>query len=181
MVLRTNNLSVASGTEGLRLKKAIAARADAPVGAPSDSVDAEIQAAADGLRHLLLTVERLRHRYGALAGVGGTDLMALGNLQAHGPMSAAELARRLGITRSSVTALVDRLEDVGLVARHPDTEDRRRLRLVITKQGENAVRKARELTVDALQHVQPNHLPTMARALEEIAMALDRHTESTVA
>jgi DNA-binding MarR family transcriptional regulator len=148
---------------------------------PDVEPDAAAQAAADGLRHLLLTIEQVRPRYGALAGVGGTGLMALGNLVAHGPMSAAELARRLGITRSSVTALVDRLEAAQLVARHPDTQDRRQLRLVVTERGEKAARNARTLTLDALQRVPPERLVTVARALEELAAALDQQLDSTTA
>jgi len=133
-----------------------------------------MQAAADGLRRLVLTIEQLRHRYGALAGVGGTDLMALGNLVAHGPMGAADLATRLGVTRSSVTALVDRLEGADLVARHGDPRDRRRLRLVITDRGEDVVARVRSHSLDALRAIDAERLPTIARALEELATVLDR-------
>ena len=59
--------------------------------------DAGMRATADGLRHLLLAFEQLRHRYGALAGVGDTDLMALGNLAVHCPMGPAELADTVGL------------------------------------------------------------------------------------
>jgi DNA-binding MarR family transcriptional regulator len=126
----------------------------------------------------MLTVEQLRHLYGALAGVGDTDVMALGNLIADGPMSAAELARRLGITRSSVTTLVDRLEHAELVARHPDSRDRRRVRLVVTERGELAALKVRALTREALRRVPSERLPAVARALDEIADALDQHIDS---
>jgi DNA-binding MarR family transcriptional regulator len=180
--VNNERILVTQATEGLSLKKATQDDDGGTVGRTDSDVthDAEVQAAADGQRHLLLTVEQLRPRYGALAGVGDTDLMALGNLVARGPMSAAELARRLGITRSSVTTLVDRLEAADLVAREPDAQDRRRLRLVVTEQGENAARKVRALTLDALQHVPSEHLPTVARALDELAAALD-HLESTTA
>ncbi|HXV92159.1 MAG TPA: MarR family transcriptional regulator, partial [Pseudonocardia sp.] len=42
-------------------------------------------------------------------GVGRSDLRAL-NLLEHGPLGATALAGRLGLSRPSVTALVDRLE-----------------------------------------------------------------------
>src|SRR5262245_23353324 len=53
----------------------------------------------------------------------------------HEPLSMRELADRLYLDPSNLTALVDRLEDLGLVERTADAEDRRVKRLVITKKG----------------------------------------------
>ena len=51
------------------------------------------------------------------------------------PVSMRELADRLYLDPSNLTALVDRLEDLGLVERTADAEDRRVKRLVITAKG----------------------------------------------
>jgi DNA-binding MarR family transcriptional regulator len=51
------------------------------------------------------------------------------------PLSMRELAERLYLDPSNLTALVDRLEDLGLVERQADAEDRRVKRLVITEKG----------------------------------------------
>lgn len=51
------------------------------------------------------------------------------------PLSMRELAERLYVDPSNLTALVDRLEDLGLVERQADAEDRRVKRLVITPKG----------------------------------------------
>jgi len=139
-----------------------------------------MQAAADGLRRLVLTLEQLRHRYGELAGVGETDLMALGNLAARGPMGAAELATRLGVSRSSVTALIDRLEAADLVARHPDPTDRRRLRLVVTGHGEDVIGKIRSFSLEMLRDIDAEHLPVIAQGLDEVTAALDRQNPPKV-
>lgn len=56
--------------------------------------------------------------------VGRSDLRAL-NLLEHGPLTATALARRLGLTRPAVTALVDRLATAGFVERVPVPGDRR--------------------------------------------------------
>jgi DNA-binding MarR family transcriptional regulator len=143
------------------------------------AIQAELVAAADGLRLLALTLEQLRHRYGVLAGVGDTDLMALGALAAYGPMSSAELSRRLAITPSSVTALVDRLESAELVARHDDPTDRRRRHLRLTAAGEKAIRKARSWSLDALSAIEPDHLPAIVEALDDLANALEKHHTQT--
>lgn len=57
-------------------------------------------------------------------GLGRNDLRAL-NLLEHGPLSAATIADRLGLTRAGVTALIDRLEDGDLVVRASSPGDRR--------------------------------------------------------
>ena len=51
------------------------------------------------------------------------------------PLSMRELAERLYLDPSNLTALVDRLEDLGLVERQADAGDRRVKRLVITPKG----------------------------------------------
>jgi DNA-binding MarR family transcriptional regulator len=51
------------------------------------------------------------------------------------PLSMRELAERLYLDPSNLTALVDRLEELGLVERQADADDRRVKRLVITEKG----------------------------------------------
>src|SRR5262245_12737481 len=51
------------------------------------------------------------------------------------PLSMRELAERLYLDPSNLTALVDKLEDLGLVERQADAGDRRVKRLVITAKG----------------------------------------------
>src|SRR3979411_2523379 len=63
-------------------------------------------------------------------------LMALwGNCQREGanaPLSPAEIADRTGVTRATVTGLIDTLERAGLVARTPHADDRRMTSVGIT-------------------------------------------------
>jgi MarR family transcriptional regulator, organic hydroperoxide resistance regulator len=51
------------------------------------------------------------------------------------PLSMRELAERLYLDPSNLTALVDRLEELSLVERRADADDRRVKRLVITPKG----------------------------------------------
>ncbi|MEY4938992.1 MAG: Transcriptional repressor MprA, partial [Verrucomicrobiota bacterium] len=68
-------------------------------------------------------------------------LMALwGNCQhAHcdneKPLTPAELAERTGVTRATITGLVDTLERAGLVTRSPHPDDRRMMSVSLTKRG----------------------------------------------
>jgi DNA-binding MarR family transcriptional regulator len=68
-----------------------------------------------------------------------------------GPRSPAELADAAGVTRATMTGLVDTLERDGLVRRVPDKEDRRMMSVVLTP-------KARQFLSDML----PGHFQLMA-------------------
>lgn len=66
------------------------------------------------------------------AGVNLTDWKTLGVLQERGPLRAGDIARETGLTTASVTALIDRLEQRGLVRRRGDPDDRRSVIVEIT-------------------------------------------------
>lgn len=64
---------------------------------------------------------------------------------AHNPdLKLTELARILGVARSGAVLLVDTLEDMGMVARHPSPTDRRAFRLVLTDKGVTTLREITE-------------------------------------
>ena len=60
-------------------------------------------------------------------GVNRTDHRVLEVLNRKGAMTAGDLAAASHLTTGAVTAVVDRLEDVGFVRRVRDSEDRRRV------------------------------------------------------
>src|SRR5690349_4811412 len=82
-------------------------------------------------------------------------LMALwGNCQRAGretPLTPAELAERTGVTRATITGLVDTLERAGLVTRTPHPEDRRMMSVGLTHRGEKL-----------LAGIMPEHFRRMA-------------------
>ncbi len=60
-------------------------------------------------------------------GVNRTDHRVLEILNRKGAMTAGDLAKASHLTTGAVTAVLDRLEEVGYVRRVRDTEDRRRV------------------------------------------------------
>lgn len=56
-------------------------------------------------------------------------------------MRLSELAERLCIAARSATAVVDALEEGGLVARTPDPADRRAVRVALTTAGDAALER----------------------------------------
>ncbi len=55
------------------------------------------------------------------------------------PLTASELARRLGVTPSTLTGLLDRLEREGYVGRTRDTADRRQVFPALTDPGRQVI------------------------------------------
>lgn len=59
------------------------------------------------------------------AGLNVTDMECLRLLFIKGVAAPSELARHTGLTSGATTAMLDRLEKVGLIARQPNPKDRR--------------------------------------------------------
>lgn len=63
------------------------------------------------------------------------------NTLALGSVEPSQLATILGVARPTVTSNLDRLERDGLLARHTDPENRRRVRVTLTDKGRDAVKQ----------------------------------------
>ena len=86
------------------------------------------------------------HGMGDFNGAQGTLLYVL--WQEDG-ISSAELARRSGLAPTTLTSMLDRLEQAGLIKRVPHEQDRRRLKLVLTDHA----RQLQEETADFSQEM----------------------------
>lgn len=82
-------------------------------------------------------------------GLTGRELAVLTVLAVGEPASQQQAAQRLGVDRTTMVALVDVLEDKGLVRRHPDAEDRRRNVVELTKAGRDTLHRAGEAAGEA--------------------------------
>ncbi|MEV0206839.1 MarR family winged helix-turn-helix transcriptional regulator [Streptomyces sp. NPDC050788] len=68
-------------------------------------------------------------------GLDARELAVLAVLAAGRPLSQLEAARRLGVDRTTMVALVDTLEGKGLVERRRSAQDRRRNVVELTERG----------------------------------------------
>jgi len=68
-------------------------------------------------------------------------------LHKHGPgeMTPAELAGKTGVTRATISGLLDGLAKDGLVERRPDPQDRRITRLFLTEAGDQLLERVRPI------------------------------------
>ncbi|HJS19682.1 MAG TPA: MarR family transcriptional regulator [Anaerolineales bacterium] len=70
------------------------------------------------------------------AGVNVTDMECLRLLFIKGVATPSELARHTGLTSGATTAMLDRLEKVGLIERQPNPNDRRGTLIAPVKSSE---------------------------------------------
>jgi len=75
-----------------------------------------------------------------------------------GPRTPAELADAAGVTRATMTGLIDTLERDGLVKREPDPDDRRMMSVVLTAKGEKF-----------LQHFLPGHFKLISSLMATLS------------
>ena len=95
----------------------------------------------DGLAQLTFAVQAALTRVAAAHDLSIAQARLLGILRDHRP-TIKELASFLQLDKSSVTGLVDRAEERGLVRRDPSSVDGRSVRVSITPLGERLVRRA---------------------------------------
>lgn len=86
------------------------------------------------------------------------------------PLSPAELADRTGVTRATMTGLVDTLERDGLVKREPSPDDRRMMAVQLTPRGEAA-----------LHEILPGYFQQMSALMQPLSAAERRTLVSLLA
>lgn len=77
-----------------------------------------------------------------------------------GPRTPAELADAAGVTRATMTGLVDTLERDGFVTREPDPDDRRMMSVRLTTKGERF-----------LHEILPGHFKAIASLMSPLSEA----------
>lgn len=111
-----------------------------------------------------------------------TDLAAMEHLIRNGPLGPGELARRLGITPPAVTAVVDRLEELGHAIRVANPADRR---AVVVTPAPASVQKAMSYLMPMISDIDAtldgfdaDQQATIAEYLERVVAAYRTHIPS---
>lgn len=95
-------------------------------------------------------------------GLTGSRAHLVWELAHRGPCKQQVLAKALGVTPRTITALVDGLVATGFVTREPHPTDRRATQVTLTAQGQTAARALidghRELATQLFAEVPPDRL-----------------------
>jgi DNA-binding MarR family transcriptional regulator len=81
-------------------------------------------------------------------GIGPRELMLMRFVAASESLSQQALAERLSVPASRMVALIDNLEDAGLVERRPDPDDRRVRWLHLTRKGRGVLDRGSKIAID---------------------------------
>jgi DNA-binding MarR family transcriptional regulator len=133
-------------------------------------------ALADALRPALLQVGRELRREARGVGVSPEQVSLLVAIKYAPGIGLRELADRERVSPPAMTKHVDRLERDGLVARTPSAEDRRRVGVSLTDEGQRVLRRVRSRRTAWLAHrlrgLSPEELAAVAAAVEPLRRLL---------
>jgi DNA-binding MarR family transcriptional regulator len=135
---------------------------------------------ADLAGHLRLTIARTARRLRQEAGgeLSPSLTAALSTVERHGPLTPSEVATRERIQRPTVTRILSRLEEQGLVVRTPDPQDRRSSLVTVTEAGSALLAELRTRKTAFLAHriagLDADDRVTLARAADILERMLDR-------
>jgi DNA-binding MarR family transcriptional regulator len=107
-----------------------------------------------------------------------TQRLAMFETAMSGPLRLSALAERMGITAPTASRAVDGLVDLGLMERHPDPDDRRAVRIDLTRPGRKRVEEKKALAASALAPgvaaLAAQDRAQLAALLTQLADALER-------
>ncbi len=126
-------------------------------------------------RQLSISFYRMQHRLEEMLapyGLALSQFEALARIGIKPGMIQQDLVGLLVVTKGNVGALLDRLENNGLVERQPDKDDRRAKRLYLTAAGRALVtelfQKYRELVRELLKPLNSTQLHQLKSIMEAV-------------
>lgn len=131
----------------------------------------------DSLRRIVQALRESSRRAEQQLGITGAQLFVLEKLSEAPSSSLNDLAERTHTHQSSVSTVVARLVERGLVKRQRSSEDGRRLELVLSARGRrltaNTPGVAQERLISTIEHLPPRSRRQLASLLGEVAGGLD--------
>jgi len=135
-----------------------------------------VRAALDMLRRIVRALRLSARAAEKQVGISGAQLFVLQQLVDEGGLSVGELAARTHTHQSSVSVVVARLAERGLVRRRAGREDGRRSEVSLTPAGRALLRRApnpaQERLVAGLAGLEPSDRRALVGALTRVVRAM---------
>ena len=109
-------------------------------------------------------------------GVSGTEAHVLSYLASYAPVPVGDLVRVFGLKKSTLTGLLDRLEEAGFTTRQLNPDDRRSFLVTITPRGAKAAKKIRAVLEEFETAMDAELSPSDQKAFVRLVKAIDRVT-----
>jgi DNA-binding MarR family transcriptional regulator len=159
-------------------------RANGRRGGDAEGKHRDVTAIVQGLRRIVHELHSYSQGVRARYGLTGPQLWAVKTLQGAGPIAVGALAEALAVHQSSVSVLLDRLEERGLVTRRRRDTDQRVVDVELTPRGVAMAADAPEAAqgrllhaLDAMSATEVHALSAAVRRLVAAMEAADVHAE----
>ncbi len=137
--------------------------------------------ALNAVREYGVQLAHFRSAMDEWAGLNPTDMECLRLLFLEGVSTPSKLARHTGLTTGATTAMLDRLEQAGLIERHPNPADRRGTLISTTPSCSQKMAgwfaSARQAQADLIAQFTGQELEIIADAFERFARLWERERE----
>lgn len=131
----------------------------------------------DGLRRIVRALELFSREVNKDFGLTAPQLWALKTLDQQGPLTVGELAAHLLVHQSSVSILIGRLEERGLVRRVRQEDDRRYVRLELTDRAvaicRTAPAPAQGRLLHSLNRMAPTRRIRIRQSIDDLTRAME--------
>jgi DNA-binding MarR family transcriptional regulator len=142
----------------------------------ASSSRSDLTTALDAVRRIVRVLRESSARTERQLGIGGAQLFVLHQLACAPASSINELAERTYTHQSSVSVVIRRLVEQGLVARRPAADDARRRELRLTAAGRRMVERAplpaQVRLIQGLDALEPAELAKLSRLLRLVVQGM---------
>lgn len=109
--------------------------------------------------------------------VSAAQVNCLLSLYENGPLPPSQIAKHMMVNSSTVTGIIDRLEQKGLVERSRVSLDRRVITIELTEAGKTLAKNApppiQRKLIDGVKRLPPNEIEQILQALAKLTQMLD--------
>ena len=131
------------------------------------------------LRRILRVTELNARNLAAESDLTASQLLVMQHVARQGKALPSAIARAVDLKQATVTVLVKKLEEAGLVTRRRDTVDRRRVWVELTRDGEAVLDQSPDLLQNrferAFEGLEEWEQSMIITTLERVASMLDAH------
>lgn len=103
-------------------------------------------------------------------------------LKGRGPLPMSEIGRRVCISKSNMTSLIDKLVENGLAERMPDKNDRRVINIALTQKGNDIIKEwhvhSSQDIKNKLSSISDEDLETFHESIKNIRIILNKMEDS---
>lgn len=132
------------------------------------------------LRRIVRVTELNARKLAAQSELTASQLLVMQLIARQGKALPSAIARDVDLKQATVTVLVNKLEDAGLVTKRRDTEDRRRVWVELTDAGRGALARSPDLLQNRFERgfadLEEWEQAMIIATLERIAALLDAET-----